>query len=101
MTPTKLILVQKPYMGLRSWATFVEQWRGADYQVIVSTPDIDYKDYPSKDIPKEFFLNNMVGDMQRMKEYAKKGFQKEVDIPDEVWESFKYLVAAGYNKYLI
>ncbi len=43
----------------------------------------------------------MVGDLQRIKEYPKLGFQIVQEIPDEVWNAYEKLVAAGYNKHLI
>lgn len=43
----------------------------------------------------------MVGDLQRIKEFPKLGFQIEQDIPSDVWEAFEALVARGYDKYLL
>ena len=43
----------------------------------------------------------MVGDLQRIRVYAAKGFQIAQDIPDDVWAAFEALVKAGYDKYLV
>ena len=43
----------------------------------------------------------LVGDLQRIKEYPKKGFQIEQEISPEVWEAYEYLVGLGYTNYLI
>jgi len=39
--------------------------------------------------------------MQRIKEYPKKGFQIEQEIPDDVWVAYEFLVEAGYTNRLI
>ena len=43
----------------------------------------------------------MVGDLQRVKLYADKGFQIHQDIPRDVWDAFEALVAAGYDSRLV
>jgi len=43
----------------------------------------------------------MVGDLQRIRVYADKGYQIPQDIPDDVWNAFEQLVQAGYDKYLV
>ena len=43
----------------------------------------------------------MVGDLQRIKIYPKKGFQIFQEIPDDVWQAYKQLVNLGYDKHLI
>lgn len=43
----------------------------------------------------------MVGDLQRIKLYAEKGFQIPQDIPDEVWRAYNYLVDQGFSTNVI
>ena len=43
----------------------------------------------------------MVGDLQRVKVYAEKGFQIPQEIPGDVWAAFEALVAAGYDSRLV
>ena len=43
----------------------------------------------------------MVGDLQRLRVYAEKGFQAPVEVPDEIWSAYERLVAAGYDQYVI
>ncbi len=43
----------------------------------------------------------MVGDLERIKEYPKLGFQIEQEIPDKVWEAGQELIKLGYNKFLL
>jgi len=49
----------------------------------------------------EHWIHALVGDLQRIKEYPKQGFQIEQDMPDEVWAAYEYLVAEGYTNRLI
>ena len=42
-----------------------------------------------------------VGDLQRIRLHAGRGFQIHQDIPDDVWRDYEDLVEAGYDKYLV
>ncbi len=106
ITPQRLILVQKPYMERRSYATFMQQWptnsdAAVKPQVIVTSPPLAFETYADGLMPHEQFINVMVGDLQRIREYPKLGFQIEQEIPKNVWQAFEKLVALGYNQRLI
>lgn len=96
-----LLLVQKPYMERRTYATFKKQWPDPSTEITVTSPIINYDNYFNEACPKELVLNVMVGDMQRVKEYARLGLQIEQNIPDSVWAAYERLVAAGYDKHLL
>ncbi|MBB1284479.1 YdcF family protein [Flavisolibacter sp. BT320] len=93
------IVVQKPYMERRSLATFEKAWPGKNF--VVTSPQISFEDYPTDEIPMEHVINIMVGDLQRIKLYPAKGFQTYQEIPQNVWEAYEKLVAAGFNKQLL
>jgi uncharacterized SAM-binding protein YcdF (DUF218 family) len=97
--PTSFIVVQKPYMERRSYATFKKHW--PDKKLIVTSPQITFEDYANDEIPMERVINIMVGDLQRIKLYPEKGFQVYQEIPDEVWKAFEELVKAGFDKHLV
>lgn len=99
LAPQSFILVQKPYMERRTYATFARQWPGKHF--VVTSPQISFDDYPTADIPVEKVINTMVGDLQRIKHYPEKGFQVYQAIPDEVWQAYTRLVALGFNKQLL
>jgi uncharacterized SAM-binding protein YcdF (DUF218 family) len=99
---SSLLLVQKPYMERRTYATFKKQWPDKEAQIHVTSPQISYEEYmASGTISKDHILNVMVGDMQRIREYPRLGFQIEQDIPDGVWLAYEELVRLGFNKHLI
>ncbi len=99
LDPETIILVQKPYMERRTYATFMSFWPGK--RLIVSSPPISFADYPTAQLPKDLVINIMVGDLQRIRDYPAKGFQIAQEIPNEVWQAFEQLVALGYTKHLI
>lgn len=93
------ILVQKPYMERRAYATFKKVW--PEKKFIVTSPQINFADYPNNDTPKEKVINIMVGDLQKIKIYPGHGFQIPQEIPQEVWEAYEKLVARGFITHLV
>lgn len=99
LDPHSFIVVQKPYMERRSYATFKQHW--PEKKLIVTSPQFSFEAYPTDEIPLEKVIHIMVGDMQRIKFYPGKGFQVFQEIPEHVWQAYEQLVAAGFNKHLI
>lgn len=99
LDPQTFIVVQKPYMERRSYATFAKQWPGK--KLLVTSPQIPFDKYPTDEIPPERVINIMVGDLQRIKEYPAKGFQLYQEIPPAVWQAWEQLVALGFDKHLV
>lgn len=94
-----LILVQKPYMERRSFATIRKQW--PEMEVLITSPQIPFHDYPNADIPLEKVINIMVGDLQRIIEYPKLGYQIYQEVPPPVLKAWRYLIHCGFDKHLI
>lgn len=99
LNPQTFIVVQKPYMERRSYATFKKHW--PDKQLIVTSPQISLEQYPNAEISLEEVIQIMVGDLQRVKVYPEKGFQIYQEIPSDVWNAYGQLVALGYTSHLI
>lgn len=99
LEPQSFIVVQKPYMERRSFATFKKHW--PDKKLIVTSPQIPFEQYATEEIPLEKVIHIMLGDLQRIKIYAEKGFQIPQQIPDNVWSAFERLVALGFTEHLI
>lgn len=98
--PKTVIIVQKPYMERRAYATGKVWW--PDLELIVVSPPISLQDYPNESNSEgEHWIHTMVGDLQRIKEYPAKGFQIEQEMPDQVWKAYEFLVGQGYTKRLI
>ncbi|RYC63964.1 hypothetical protein CHU98_g2247 [Xylaria longipes] len=94
------ILVQKPYMERRTYATFKKQWPDPTTEILVTSPRLSWKDYPNEDNPTDLVINIAVGDLIRIREYPAKGFQIEMFIPQEVWAAGQRLIQRGYSSHL-
>lgn len=103
LDPQTFIVVQKPYMERRSYATFRKVWPEKD--VRVTSPRVSLDDYLREcshdTLSPDDVIGIMVGDLQRIRLYPAKGFQIHQDIPDDVWRAYEKLVKAGYDKYLL
>ena len=99
LSPQSFLVVCKPYMERRAFATAAKLW--PDKKVIVTSPRVSYEEYLNEDIPKDVIINSMVGDLQRIKVYGENGFQIHQDIPADVWAAYEKLVALGYSKNLV
>jgi len=101
--PATLILVQKPYMERRTYATFNKVWPGKS--VRVTSPQLSMDDYLARysnnALSADDVISIMVGDLQRIREYPARGFQIAQEIPAEVWQAYEELVRAGFDRHLI
>lgn len=99
LDPDNFIVVQKPYMERRAYATFKKHW--TNKSLVVTSPQIAFEEYATGEISIESVINIMVGDLQRIKYYPAKGFQIYQEIPAEVWEAYENLVDLGFDKHLM
>lgn len=99
LSPDSFILVQKPYMEKRAYATFMKNWPGKT--VITTSPQIAFEDYTNEEIPVELLINILVGDLQRMLIYPGKGFQIELPVSKEALIAFEYLKKEGFTGHLL
>lgn len=98
--PKSVIIVQKPYMERRAFATFMKQWPGdvSGIDVYVTSPNIDMLDYPNEATGSlSDVISVMAGDFARIRIYEEKGFQIHQDINATVQEAFDNLMKT--NKY--
>ena len=103
LDPRSFIVVQKPYMERRSYATFRKVW--PEKELRLTSPQMSMDEYLTQcshpTLSADDVVSIMVGDLQRIREYPVRGFQIHQDIPDEVWKAYKELVAAGYDRHLV
>ncbi len=99
LDPRTVIVVQKPYMERRAYATAKRHW--PDREILVTSPQYGFEEYPTAEITAEQIVHIMVGDLQRIPIYAEKGYQIPQEVPAEVWEAYHRLVALGYTHHLI
>jgi len=103
LDPRKFILVQKPYMERRAYATFMKVWPGKE--LVVTSAKVTFDEYlarySSDALSVDDVIAIMVGDLQRIRLYPAKGFQIAQDIPADVWNAYEELVALGYDGHLM
>jgi uncharacterized SAM-binding protein YcdF (DUF218 family) len=99
LSPATGIAVQKPYMERRTWATFRRQW--PELELVVTSPQLDFDAYPTPEITRDDVIHIMVGDLQRIRLYAERGFQIPQEMPPPVLEAYDRLVEAGYDRRLV
>lgn len=99
ITPASGVVVCKPYMARRALATGNKRWPSVRWSA--NPPVISVWDYPSAETPLDRMINLMVGDLQRLRVYAERGFQSPVEVPDEVWLAYERLAANGFDQFVI
>ncbi len=97
--PRRAIAVQKPYMERRTLATFEARW--PELEVRVTSPQVAFDDYAQGGIRRDDVIHIMVGDLQRLVVYGRKGWSAPQRIPLDVQEAYEGLVAAGYTRRLL
>lgn len=102
LLPKSLILVQKPYMQRRTYATFMKQWPNAQHlEVMISSPSLNFNDYINEDQTLDEVISIMVGDLQRIIEYPKRNYQIYQKVPEKVQMAYEYLVQQGFTEHLL
>jgi hypothetical protein len=86
-------------MERRTLATFGQRW--PEVEVIVTSPQISFDDYPRPDISRDDVIHIMLGDLQRLTVYGEKGWSARQEIPADVGAAFERLVKAGFTRRLL
>ena len=92
------ILVHKPYVERRVYTTFRKQWPEAD--CIVTSPNVTFEMYALERRHENRWVDVLVGNLYRIKEYPAKGFQIAQDIPPKVLMAYEELINLGYTKFI-
>ena len=86
-------------MERRLWAAMQVYW--PQVQAIYTSPQVSVEEHIAHaekiGMTRKGVIETIVGDVQRMELYAKKGYQAPVVIPDEVRAAFDALVKQGYT----
>jgi uncharacterized SAM-binding protein YcdF (DUF218 family) len=99
LRPRRLLVVAKPYMTRRGFATGRRAWPEAE--LIMQCEDIGAADYFAREADPERALLALVGDLHRILVYPALGFQILQDVPAVVIEALRRLVEAGYGARLV
>ena len=95
----KILAVHKPYMERRVYAAAAVYWRSADF--ILTSPQMTIPEHvraaETVGMTERGVIETVVGDVQRMELYARKGYQIPQEIPPAVRAAYSRLIAAGYT----
>ncbi|WP_434445773.1 YdcF family protein [Lentzea sp. E54] len=97
--PESVMLISRPYQQRRAYATCRKVW--PEINVMCSSQPLPLDKYIAGIGDVDRVINMLVGDTQRITEYARRGFAIEQDMPDNVVDAFQRLVAAGYTSRLV
>jgi len=95
----RVLFVTKPNSVLRVLLTAKAQWPAVE--ALVSCPDVRFPDSVSNIVGVLGVIDEMVGDVERIREYPKLGYQAGHELPTEVDESWTYLVQQGFTHHLM
>lgn len=96
---TAVTFVTKPNTLLRVKLTVPVQWPGV--RVYTSCPSIDFPAGVSNAVGLFGLINEMVGDIERIVEYPKRGYQVRHEFPPGILDSWKYLKHQGFTQHLM
>jgi len=99
IAPARLIVVAKPYMTRRGFATGRKLW--PEIELLMQSEEIDVAGYFAREPDPERTLLALVGDLHRIIVYPRLGFQIEQEVPAPVIDALGRLVSAGYGERLL
>lgn len=97
--PGSVLLVMKPFMQRRVWATMAVEWPGM--KATVASQKMTLEEYFTEELPPERIVPIMMGDLQRIWVYGRRGWSAAQEIPGDVLEAYRELVMMGYTQHLL
>ncbi|MEU3724960.1 YdcF family protein [Streptomyces sp. NPDC031705] len=99
IVPTTVMLISKPYMERRSFATARKLW--PDVEIICASEPLELDDYVKSIGDEKLVIDMLVGDLQRVIEYPRQGFAIFQDVPEDVRTAYESLIHDGFTSRLI
>ncbi|MBB6119483.1 YdcF family protein [Nocardiopsis algeriensis] len=97
--PSAVLLVSMPYMERRAFATTRKLW--PEVEAVCTSAPLHLDEYVKNIGDADLVIDMMVGDLQRVMEYPRRGFAIEQEVPPQVREAYTSLIAAGFDSRLI
>jgi len=91
--------VTKPNSVLRVALTATVRW--PEVSSHVDCPVLDFPEGISNIVGVLGLIDEMVGDIHRIIEYPRLGFQGGHDVPQDILESWRYLIGQGFKGHLL
>lgn len=87
----RLLIVHKPYMERRAYATFKKHY--SQQHILVTSQQVSMKNYVTEEISMEKLIHLLVGDTQRILVYPEKGYQIPQSMPQDVIDAMNALIS--------
>ena len=97
--PRNLVLVTKPFMQRRVWATMAVEW--PEVPASLASEQITLDEYFTEELPPEKVIPIMLGDLQRVWIYARRGWSAAQIVPLEVMDAYRELKTLGFTQQLL
>ena len=104
MGDARAIVVEIPFRGRRTRSALEAQWPELDF--IMASPTLGFEEFldvytNEGSISVKEFVSVLVGDVQRIVEYGRRGWQTPQDVPADVTAAYEFLVARGFTSQLL
>jgi uncharacterized SAM-binding protein YcdF (DUF218 family) len=99
LRPRNIIVCVKPFMQRRAWATMAVEW--PEMPATLASPEMTLDEYFTDELTPDKITNIMMGDLQRIWIYARRGWSAPQRMPDMVRKAYEALVSYGYTQHLI
>lgn len=96
---SSVLLISRPYQQRRAFATCKKLW--PEIEALCASRPLPLDEYIASIGDTQRVINMLVGDTQRITEYAKRGFAIEQEMPPQVREAYQRLIDAGFTDRLI
>lgn len=93
------MLISRPYQQRRAFATCRKVW--PEVHVICTSAPLSLDDYVASIGSAKLVIDMLVGDTQRVVEYARIGFAVPQEMPQDVVEAYRRLVNQGFTSRLV
>jgi uncharacterized SAM-binding protein YcdF (DUF218 family) len=99
ITVNSATLISRPYQQRRAYATCKKIWPGIE--VICASRPLSLDEYIASIGDVDRVINMLVGDTQRITEYAKRGFAIPQSMSSNVEKAYRKLAEKGYTTRLV
>lgn len=99
LSPSRLLFVCKPFMQRRVWATLAVEW--PEIPAVVASQPMTLEEYFTNELPPEKIIPILLGDLQRIWVYARKGWSAPQQMPAAVLDAYHQLTALGFTQHLL
>lgn len=99
LRPRNIVIAVKPFMQRRVWATLAVEW--PEMPATLASPNMTLDEYFTPELPPEKIINILMGDLQRIWVYARKGWSAPQRVPESVWDAYRRLRVLGFTQHLI